>query len=81
LLVAAALPVGDDVLTPAELLGVFSRVLNAEGADVLVIHGAGGSTGIVHAGRIRTSSGIARCPMTAAVHRACREDAERLRSR
>src|SRR3981189_2781521 len=31
--------------------------------DAMGIHGAGGSTGIVHAGRMRTSAGIARCPI------------------
>jgi hypothetical protein len=81
LFLAAAPTVGAAVLTTPGLVGVLSKLLKAEGADVLVIHGAGGSTGILHAGRIRTSSGMARCPMTAAVHRACREDAERLRSR
>jgi hypothetical protein len=41
-------------------------------------HGLAGSTGTVHAGRIRTKAGIARCPMTAAVQTAWREAADLL---
>jgi hypothetical protein len=44
------------------------------------IHGAAGKTGIVHAGRMKTSAGIARWPITAAVQTACRDAADLLRN-
>ena len=57
-------------------LVVITAALFSSGAaiagDTVVgcIHDAAGSKGIFHAGRMKTSAGIARCPITAAVQTA-----------
>src|SRR5437762_2594904 len=58
----------DDLLLSRSGIAVLVPIAGAE--EVCCIHGAAGSTGIVHAGKMKTSAGIARWPMTAAVHTA-----------
>ncbi|HEX9250355.1 MAG TPA: hypothetical protein VF856_12690, partial [Gemmatimonadaceae bacterium] len=54
---------------------------DAEAEVRIGTHGAAGSTGIFQAGRIRMNAGMARWPITAAVQTACRDAADRLRSK
>src|SRR2546423_5932376 len=47
-----------------------SEVSTTDGVDSLATHGAAGSNGIRHAGNSNMKTGIARCPITAALHTA-----------
>src|SRR4051812_14112738 len=70
-----------EVSAPATPWSAALEMEAAEGSlHSRAVHGEPGRSGILQTGRTSINAGIARCPITAAVHTACLDAAERLRS-